>query len=708
MAFGVNSVMNMGIGALFASQAAIQTTGNNISNVNTPGYSRQSVVLQANYGIDYYPGQIGQGVNAKEVIRSFDAFVESSYLNKFSSAAGYHSLYSELRYVENLFNESNVDGLSSALVGMFSAWNKLSQQADSLATREALLASSNTLTSALKNADSSLRALEDQMNKKIQNDVDSANQLIKEIAQINREIAVAYREGRNNPNSLMDERDAKVRELAGIIDVQVQDNGPGDYLVNMKNGTTLVQNDVPFSLEFRGPQAENNLTASSPYKDSGGTVHFDGQDSREYTIEMVGGGDIDGKATFRVSLDGGKTWLTDANGAVKEYKASTEDGTVRVGNLDVWFDPGTVAQGDRFVISPKSDVYWHSPTAGPINISPQVYGDGSVNSSRIQGGSLGGALMARDYYVGEYRERLSSMSKSIAWEVNRIHSQGIGLKPLNSAMGTYSVGNASVPLGSDEARFTWSERLQAGNISFAVIDAATGKSMIPYPGLDVLSKLPGGNFDPSRHSLEDVRDAINSATFTDQDGVTRTPFSANIVDGKLQISTTDSNYAFSITSDTTGLAAALGVNTFFTGDSPETLAVREELQSDLNLINAGQLSVPGEITAGANEVAKLIAELANKKVSIGTAWSKGSQQSLIDYYSTIVTKVGSDTAGIKFTAATETAMAQDLYARQEEIKGVNLDEEMSNLIKFQASYKAAAKLVTTANEMIQTLLSMKQ
>jgi len=708
MAFGVNSVMNMGIGALFASQAAIQTTGNNISNVNTPGYSRQSVVLQAKYGIDYAPGQVGQGVNAKEIIRSFDAFVEKSYLDKFSSAAEYHALYSELRYVENLFNESNADGLSSSLTQMFSAWNKLSQQADSLATREALLSACNTLTSALRNADNSLNTLEEQINKKIRNDVDSANQLIKEIAELNRGIAASYREGRNNPNALMDLRDAKVRELAGIMDVDVHDNGPGDYTVNMKNGTPLVQNDVPFSLSLSAPRVENGLTANSPYRENKGTAHFSGSDSREYTVEMLGDAAIDGGATFRVSLDGGKTWLTDSQGNIKEFEAASEGGSVRAGNLDIWFDAGSVAKGDRFTISPKSDVYWHSPTGGAVNISPQIYGDNTSNPNRIQGGSLGGTLIARDYYVGEYRERLNALSKSITWEVNRIHSQGMGLKPLTSAMGTYAVGNTSAPLGSSESRFTWADRLQAGNTSFTVIDAATGKAMIPYPGLNVLSNLPGGNFDPSRHSLEDVRNAINAASFTDQGGVTHTPFNAAIVDGKLQIKTTDPKYGFSVTSDTTGLAAALGINTFFTGDTPGTIGVRDELQADLNLVNAGLLSVPGEITAGSNEVARLIAELATKKVDIGTAWSNTTSQSLVDYYSTIVTKVGADTSSVKYTAATETAMAQDLYSRQEEIKGVNLDEEMSNLIKFQASYKAAAKLVTTANEMIQTLLTMKQ
>lgn len=707
MAFGVNSVLNMGVGALFASQAAIQTTGNNISNVNTVGYSRQAVVLQAKYGINYYPGQVGQGVDTKEVIRYFDAFVESAYLDKFSSASSYHAQYNELRYVENLFNEANVDGISSAMTSLFNAWNKLSQQPDSAATREALLASANTLTNSIRNADNTLKNLEEQMNVKIQDDVDSANQLMREIAELNKQIAINYNEGRSNPNSLMDLRDSKVRDLAAIIDIKVEDRGPGDYSINMKNGTSLVQNDIPFELEFRAPQAENNLTADSPYKNGNGTVHFDGQDSREYTIEMVSDGDVSNGATFRVSLDGGKTWLTDDNGNEKHFNANEEGDKVRVGSLDIWFDAGSLATGDRFVITPKSDVYWVSPTSGPINISPQIYGDGTKNSTRIAGGSLGGYLETRDYKIGEYRERLDALTKSISWEVNRIHSQGVGLTPLTSVLGSYQVGNTSVPMGSPESRFTWADRLQSGNVSFAVFDTETGKSMIPYPGLDVFSSLPGGNFDPSKHSLEDVRDAINAATFTDSDGVTHTPFTATIMDGKLHIGTTSSEYGFSITADTSGLAAALGINTFFTGDSPGNFGVREELHSDTNLVNAGRVSTPGEITAGDNQTAKEIADLINKKVDIGTTWNKKTSQTLSDYYATLVARVGSDTASVKFTAAAQTAMAQDLYERQEEIKGVNLDEEMSNLIKFQSSYKAAAKLITTANEMIETLLSMK-
>ena len=730
MAWGVNSVLSMGVGALSTAQANIQTTGNNISNVNTPGYSRQVVRQEERMPINGRPGQIGQGVIATEVIRYFDAFLEASYLDKLGTSQRFEAQFRQLRFVDNIFNEANLDGISASITNMFLAWNRLAQMPSDMPTREALLSQARIMTSAINNADEALRRLEEQTNAMIAQDVATANQLMREIAALNREIAANHSPGRNNPNELMDKRDARVRELAAIIDVDVEDRGPGAYFVKMKNGCILVQNDIAFSLSFRGPQAENALQADSPYKlrnpdGSQKSVQFAGWDTREYTVQMVvrdsagnfvergATGDIgDGNTFFRVSIDGGRSWLNDAQGNPVLFDAKTEGGSQRVGELDIWFDPGTVMAGDRFVIYPKRDVYWVTPTSGPINISPQIFADGRDNTDRMVGGSLAGLFEFRDYRIGEYRDRLKALTQSLAWEVNRIHSQGAGLTPLTSVLGTYQVGRTTAALGTPEALFTWADRLQTGNISFAIF-GPDGKAAIPYPGLDVLSKLPGGNFDPTRDSLEDVRAAIEGATFMDKYGVTHPVppatsfFTATIMDGKLHVSVPP-GYGFAITDDTSGLAAALGINTFFTGDCPATFGIRPDLPTNLNLINAGQVNVPGELNWGDNQIAKQLAELAGKAVEIGTIWNKKTSQTLSSYYSTLVAKVGADTASVRFTAANETAMALDLFVRSEEISGVSLDEEMSSLIKFQASYKAAAKLITTADEMIQTILGLKQ
>ncbi|MDR1686221.1 MAG: flagellar hook-associated protein FlgK [Desulfovibrio sp.] len=723
MAWGVNSVLNMGVGALFASQAAISTTGNNISNVNTTGYTRRAVLLEERAGLDFAPGRVGEGVSAKEVIRYFDKFIESNYLNKLGLSSRYTAEYNQLRYVENLFNEANVDGMATALSEFFDAWNKLVQNPADGTSREALLGKASVLMDSVNNTDQALRDLENQTNTMIREDVERANLLMREIAELNKEINASYLAGRNNPNDLMDARDAKVRALGEIMDVKVDDRGPGHYNVSMANGYTLVQDTIPFSLEFKGMQAENNLTTGSPYRTPNPdgtqkTIHFGGSDNFEYTVEIVNGGTVGattGGATFRVSTDGGRTWLKDESGQDRIFNAQEEGQAVRVGELDIWFDAGDLDAGDRFLIWPKPDVYWIEPTSDPINISTQIYKDGSDNSLRLTGGTLAGYLEFRDYKLAEYRDRLDAFAKGVTWEVNRIHSQGAGLEPMTYALGTYAVGNTSEALGSPEARFVWSDKLQAGNLTFAVY-GPDGKLLSDYPGLNVLAQA-GGNFDPAVHSLEDAVTAINATTLhvkdqlTGEISATVNPFIAQIVNGRLEISMNTAQIgdgcSFAVTADTTGLAAALGLNTFFAGDNADTFAVRDELFTNTNLINAGRLNGAGEINAGDNLTALEIAGLTTKQVSIGTYWDRPTSQTLADYYGNIVTKIGADTVSTKFVSASETAMATDLYNRQQEISGVNLDEEMSNLIKFQASYKAAAKLITTADEMLQTLLSLK-
>ena len=704
MALSLSSLLSMGNGALFASQAAIQTTGNNISNVNTAGYSRQAVALAERTSIDFRPGQIGQGVQATEVYRYFNRFVESAYLDKSTLQKRYESQHDLMSRVETVFNESNKSGISTAMTAMFKAWSTLAQEPDSLAARAALLEHSHTFTNAVRNADQTLADLEEQMNSMISSDVNRANELIQQIADLNREISIHTITNQNNANSMMDERDRKTRELATILDIKVQDSGGGEYMITTGGGMRLVQNDIPFSLKMQGPLAENHLVRTSEYN---GTVGFDGKDGFEYTIEVVQGGSIDntgsntpaaGTAQYRVSLDGGRTWLKDDNGNDKLFYATDEEHSAKVKDLDVFFT-GTnqLTTGDRFLVLPKSDVFWVTPTTNPITISTQVFPDGTDNNLRITGGTLGGYLEFRDRRIGEYRDQLASFTATMTWEINRIHSQGAGLTPMSSALGDVQVGRTDVALNSASADFAWGSRLQEGNVSFAIYDSTTGAPVLPYPGIDVFSP---DNFDPSVHSLEDVVNAINA-------GPASTYMTASIVDNRLQI-TSQPGYEFSVTADTTGLVAGLGINTFFAGTSPASLGVRTELSSDYNLINAGRVNGAGEINAGDNITAQALADLASKMVEFNTIGRSPMRQTMTDFYATLVARVGGETASVGFTAATERTMAQELYNRREEISGVNLDEEMSNLIKFQSTYKAAAKLITTADQMLQTILSLKQ
>ncbi len=705
MALSLSSILQVGHGALNASQMGIQTTGNNIANVNTKGYSRQGVGLAERVSLDGPVGQIGQGVKATQIFRHFDRFIEKSFLEKNSSQSRYHTEYNRLTTVETLFNESMTSGIGGALSNLFSSFNKLSLEPNNMAVRESLIQQAITLTSTIRSTQESMEAYRLQMDSLISQDVAKANELVNQIAYLNREINACTVTGRNNANALMDERDLRVRELSEILDISVQDDGAGNYNVSTAMGYALVQGDIAFSLEFSGRQVDAVLETDSKYQ---GSMGFEGTDGYEYTIEVVTGGLVDttgtvnglpGTAQYKVSLDGGRTWMTNDDGSVRLFNATDKEHGATVKDLELYFtDTGSpLSAGDKFVISPKNDVYWVEPTSEPINISSQVYGDGMENSLRITGGSLGGNLVFRDYQIGEYMDRLDALARNVAWEVNRIHSQGSGLVKLNSANGTEQVGRPDVPLGSISSQFSWADKLQSGNVSFSIYDSVTGETVIPYPGIDVFSPE---NFDPEKHSLNDVMKAINQGDAGEW-------LTASVIDGRLSI-TAKQGFEFGVVGDTTGLLAGLGINTFFSGDDAFSIAVRGDLTTDANLINAGRINGAGEGNSGDNLTATELAKLATKDINIKTYGSNAGSQTLVDYYAALVARVGSDTAGAKYTYAVESAMAQEYSDRREEISGVSLDEEMTNLIKFQSSYKAAAKLITTADEMLQVLLGLKQ
>ncbi len=702
---GINSILDIARQALFANQSAIEVIGNNIANANTPGYRRQEVRLEEALAIDYAPGQLGTGVRAKEVIRHFDQFVEDQYNTRASQREMYSKLYEALKNVEILFKESEDSGINQVLAQFFADWQELSQRPEDSSVRTALLGHTQNLINALHLTSTDLNNFELQMDDFIGQDVDRVNEILKEIASLNTEITIHEEPGKNNANELRDKRDALVRELAEKIDINYIDNGLGNVIITTKGGHTLVDGDSYFELKFETAKTITSLTSGSAFTDS---IYYEGSSNYEYTIVITTGGAADGTAQFKVSIDGGKTFLKDEDGNDLVFAADAYNNRITLpnGDLKIWFgsasDPQSAATtnlsaGDKFTIIPKTGLYWYENASSFMNITPQQLPDGSLNERRLIGGSIAGYFLFRDAYVGKYQEKLDALAKSLAWEVNRIHSQGAGLEKFTYNQGSYEVTNTSVALGSAASGLTFGSKLQAGNFSLFIYDSSG--TLVSDGPLDFDSGTAGiQNFDPSSHSLEDVRDAINN-TFG-------TYVTASIVDNKLFIQRRDS-YSFAFGEDSSGLLAALGLNSFFAGEDANSLKINDFVHSNISYINSGHVNGDGEVNTGDNYIALSIAELGNKDVKIYTTIDGTTSQTIQEYYNNLVGNVGADTEMTNYNYNYNKVLADDLNSRQEEISGVNMDEEMSNLIKFQNSYTAAAKLIQAANEMVQVLLSMK-
>ena len=703
----LSGLMNVGKTALNAAQAWISVTGSNIANADTEGYTRRYVDQRDAGTLVAKPGGEGLGVNAQQVLRYFNSFLESSYVRQSTNSARWEEQENIMGTLESLFNESNRAGISSSMNAFFTAWQKLAQRPGDTASREDLLSYADNLCDMLGNTATSVKALQSQMDVSINQSVSRVNELAKSIASLNKQINATTIDGVSNPNDLLDQRDQLVREMATYVDVKTMDYGGGNFTVALTTGQPLVQGVNTNDLEIREPRAENRLSVGSPYT---GSIQYDGSDSHEYTIDIVSGGNAGpagttGNPTFRVSLDGGKTWLRDENGNEQHYEISstgTSTDPVQVKNLKISFDStSNFTVGDKFDIIPKTGLYWIEPTRGPQNVTPQVGFDGTDTAGRVSGGKLTTYFNIRDDNCGRYMDELDATAKSLIWEVNRIHSQGAGTSLFDFAQGQQGVSNTTVPLGSAQAVLPESSRLQAGNVNFYFYNKTSG-DYVSSGQLDFSAITPGTpNFDPSKHSLDDVVSAINSS-FPGE-------LTATIQDGKLVLNTAaGSNLQFALGTDSTGMMAALGVNTFFTGTTASDIATSRQLHDNENYIAAGQVNGQQQINKGDNATATAIGKLASTNVTISTAWKTTSNQTIGQYYASLVTTVGADTRFAKTNSEYHKALTSDLSEQVSSASGVNLDEEMANLIKYQHSYTAAAKLITTADQMLQTLLGLKQ
>jgi flagellar hook-associated protein 1 FlgK len=238
--------------ALEAEQQAIDTTGHNIANANTPGYSRQAVQLTesipltipANSNVTGAGVQLGTGVDVTMINRIRDQFLDIQYRAQNTTASGASSQSTILTQVQSALAEPSPHGLSSQMSAFYSAWSDLANAPSSSAARQTVIGAATTLAQTLNQLDQQLGAVQSQTaqqyaaitgpNGQVQSD---ANQ----IATLNASISQALAAGQK-PNDLMDQRDQLIDGLSALGKVSVVDPGNGLLQVSFGDAATPLVN----------------------------------------------------------------------------------------------------------------------------------------------------------------------------------------------------------------------------------------------------------------------------------------------------------------------------------------------------------------------------------------------------------------------------------------------------------------------------------
>ncbi|QHE88063.1 flagellar hook-associated protein FlgK [Hydrogenophaga sp. BPS33] len=206
------SALNIGSRALSANLAALQVIGNNIANVNTPGYSRQNVLLQTSGYQQMGNGFFGKGMEIATVERSHNQYLTIEAQKAGSVAAADALRYARLQQLESAF-PTGAAGLGAALNEMLNAWTDVSSSPGNLTARTVAIAKGEELASRLRNTAGQLDSLQKTTLAQAEGSVSTINALAKDLAKINGKISEIGGGGAHTPNDLLDQRDKILADL---------------------------------------------------------------------------------------------------------------------------------------------------------------------------------------------------------------------------------------------------------------------------------------------------------------------------------------------------------------------------------------------------------------------------------------------------------------------------------------------------------------
>ena len=233
-------ILDIGVSGLSAARANLQTASHNISNVNTPGYSRQQVFQTTNLPQASGSGFVGQGVHVSTVERIYSQFLVNQSLQAQTKSSQMDTYLTQISQINNLLADAGA-GLSPAIQNFFGSMQDLANNPASIPSRQSLLSNSEALVTRFQILDQNLSASRESINSQVQASVTEINSLAKNIANLNNSITVAEGSaGGQPPNDLLDQRDALVSELGKLVNTNFVRQSNGTYNVFIGNGQPLV------------------------------------------------------------------------------------------------------------------------------------------------------------------------------------------------------------------------------------------------------------------------------------------------------------------------------------------------------------------------------------------------------------------------------------------------------------------------------------
>lgn len=657
------SIFSIGVTGLNAAQVALATTGNNITNVYTPGYNREVTLLAEN--------RTGSGVGVSGVQRQFNQFIATQLNQAISSNSALSAYEVQINQIDNLLADRDA-GLAPLFQNFFSAMQKLVATPSDPAARQGVLGTADTLTAQFRAFDSYLNDMQSGVNGQLENQVVQVNNIAEQIAKLNREIGLAKAKTGTEPNSLLNQRDQLVTELSGYVSVKVVQQDGGGYNIGIGNGLSLVAGSASFRLETMPSAADPTRTVIA-YRDTNGAL-------LELREENFTGGQIGGLMTFRrETLDRAQNQL----GQMAVAMAVGFNAQHRLG-VDLNGDQG----GDFFSVgapsafssskngSAASLTAEYDPTKiNELNIidydvvvtdsvklaSPVTNPDGSIDAGVTITRRDTGKPVEYDY---DPVAGLSFGGMTVAVNGTPTDGDRFQIQPVRRAAQQLRTEVADIG------------KIAAGTVTLSPASGATDMASVAWT-----AKLDLANSD--KLNIGDGGSVTYKITYNDPAGY----------------SVTDSNNAPILGADGQPIEVKVNSN----GGKPILSVGGVEVSLAADLAGGDSLSLSASTLSsgsGDNRNAVQMLELQNIKLVNGSA-------SLSQAYASMVSDVGNRTNIVQVNQDAQEGLVKQLKAVQQSESGVSLDEEGANLLRFQRYYQASAKVIEIGTTVIDTLLSMR-
>ncbi|MEW6611509.1 MAG: flagellar hook-associated protein FlgK [Pseudomonadota bacterium] len=643
---GIGAMINSALGGLNVATTALQTTGHNIGNVNTPGYSRQSVQQSARLPQYTGAGFIGTGVQADGIVRSYDSYLQNQIWQGTANSSALSTLNGQLSQLNNLLSDPKA-GLSPALNDFFTAAQSVANNPSGIPERQALISNAQVLAARFQTLDGRMNQMEQEVNTQLQERLASVNTLSQQIATVNQRIFELQGDASGQvPNDLLDQRDQLIARLNEEIGISVVRQTDGRLNLFTGNGQVLVAGSKAYELAAV-PNAYDPTRLEIGYRSTGAVIS-----------NGISGGALGGLLRFRSeSLDVARNAL----GRIAEGVAVHTNAQQRLG-LDL-----NGALGGPLFSEPTPLVH-----ANRNNGSP-----GASLSALVSDVSQ---LSASDYQV-EYSGGV--------WQVTR------------SSDGQTVLTSGGGPLSFDGLTVTVSGTANNGDkfLIQPTHGAASAISVLSADPAKIAAAAPYVSNPGNNTGLV----SISTGAVVAASGDVNVPASAFGQD--LTVTFTSSS-TFQISSGSP--AAVIASGAYVPGGTSISVAYPAGAGNAYWQVQlSGAPAVSGDsfslTRAGVDENhnALALANLQTRNTLLGGSTTFGGA------YGQLVTQIGTDGQQAQVGDKALANQLQQVKQAQQAVAGVNLDEEAANLVRFQQAYQASAKVIQVADTLFQSILAIK-